>query len=173
MRDIGSASAAVSFLRSLGGAIGVSALGAVLGAQVKHHVNSGLSELGINTASAGAANTVPNPATLPSPVARVVEDAYALGVSSVFVISAIVAALGALAIWFIREVPLRTTTGDEHDLPESPLQLASETVAAAEGVAENPVFTGHRSTAALESKSWKNVRADARRGRDLVWSKPR
>jgi len=140
MRDIGSASATVSFLRSLGGAIGVSALGAVLATQVQHHVSSGLHDLGVSPSGAGSSNAVPDPATLPAPVAHVVENAYALGTSWVFIISAIAAAVGAVAIWFIREVPLRTTNIDEDDLHEDPLQIASETIAAAEGVAENPVL---------------------------------
>jgi multiple sugar transport system permease protein len=140
MRDIGSASATVSFLRSLGGAIGVSALGAVLATQVKHHVISGLHDLGVSPSGAGSSNAVPDPAMLPAPVAHVVENAYALGTSWVFIISAIAAAVGAVAIWFIREVPLRTTNVDEDGLHEDPLQIASETIAAAGGVAENPVF---------------------------------
>jgi hypothetical protein len=139
VRDLGSASATISFIRSLGGAIGVSALGAVLGTQVNRHVGTGLRALGVNETGAGSTNTVPDPETLPAPVARVIENAYAVGTSWVFTISAVAAALGGIAIFFIREQPLRTTTIDEAELPEGPLQIAAEVVAAAEGIAENPV----------------------------------
>ena len=44
--DLGSASSVVTFFRSLGGAVGVSALGAVLGNRVTHYVKDGLAELG-------------------------------------------------------------------------------------------------------------------------------
>jgi MFS family permease len=134
MHDMGSATATVSFLRSLGGAIGVSALGAVLANQVSAHISSGLAGLGINASAAGAKGAVPSPATLPVPVGHVVEHAYGIGTAWAFGISAAAALIGALVIPFIREVPLRTTNdeglGDE-------LQTASITVAAAEGVAEN------------------------------------
>lgn len=142
MREIGAASAAVSFIRTLGGAIGVSALGAVLAGQVKSNVASGLGRLGVSASSAGDSGAVPDPAALPGPVAHVVRGAYATGISWVFLISAIAAALGAIAIWFIREVPLRTTISDDAGEPEHPLQVASESVAAAEGVSEVPTYRG-------------------------------
>jgi EmrB/QacA subfamily drug resistance transporter len=142
MREIGAASAAVSFIRTLGGAIGVSALGAVLAGQVKSNVTSGLDRLGVSASSAGDSGAVPDPAALPAPVAHVVRSAYATGISWVFLISAIAAALGAIAIWFIREAPLRTTISDDAGEPENPLQVASESVAAAEGVGEVPTYRG-------------------------------
>ena len=119
MRDIGSASASVSFLRSLGGAIGVSALGAVLASKVSSQISAGLSRLGVPAGSAGG-DGVPNPATLPAPVAHVVESAYGIGTAWIFGISAITALIGALMIPFIREVPLRTSNTDEVDLPTPP-----------------------------------------------------
>lgn len=111
IRDIGSASASVSFIRSLGGAIGVSALGAVLSAQVSSHVATGLTKLGIHPAS-GSSGSVPDPSTLPAPVAHVVESAYGVGTAWVFGISAVAAIIGALVIPFIREVPLRTSNSE-------------------------------------------------------------
>ena len=142
IKQIGSASAAVSFLRSLGGAVGVSALGAVLAGQVAGHVRTGLSRLG---ASAEGGSGVADPAHLPAPVATVVEQAYGIGTAWVFGISALAALLGALVIPFIRETPLRTSNLDPEDLdseeldPDGPLVTAAVTVAAAEGVAEDDV----------------------------------
>jgi EmrB/QacA subfamily drug resistance transporter len=124
IKQIGSASAAVSFLRSLGGAIGVSALGAVLSTQVAGHVRTGLSHLGASAAS-DTGSGVADPAHLPAPVATVVEQAYGIGTGWVFGISALAALLGALVIPFIRETPLRTSSVD----PEDPLVSAAITVA--------------------------------------------
>ena len=164
MRDIGSASATITFIRSLGGAIGVSALGAVLASQVTQHVSTGLRALSIDPTAVGPAGAVPNPALLPAPIAHVVENAYGLATSSAFIISAIAAPLGAIAIFFIREVPLRMTTADENDLHESPQPIVSKAPTAedltaedltaedlaAEGLtgedlAETPVFAGRSS----------------------------
>jgi hypothetical protein len=147
IKVIGSASATVAFLRSLGGAIGVSALGAVLASQVTSHVRSGLAGLGVNPSAAGASGDVPNPASLPAPVAHVVENAYGIGTAWVFGISAVAALIGALVIPFIREVPLRSSNDDSSDNDSSDndssdnhtadaLQEASIAVAASEGVAE-------------------------------------
>ena len=46
-KDIGTASASVAFFRSVGGAIGVSVLGAVLANRVKELATEGLAEAGI------------------------------------------------------------------------------------------------------------------------------
>lgn len=132
IKTIGSASATVSFLRSLGGAIGVSALGAVLTSQVSSHVRTGLTQLGVRADAAGPSGSVPNPAALPPRVAHVVQHAYGIGTAWIFGISAGAALIGAIVIPFIREVALRTT----NDEPADRLQTASVTVAAAEGLAE-------------------------------------
>lgn len=144
LRDIGSASASVSFIRSLGGAIGVSALGAVLTSQVSSHISSGLAAIGIH-APVGGGGGVPNPAALTAPVAHVVESAYGVGTAWIFGISAVTAAIGALVIPLIREVPLRTTTDVSADSEDTGAQVftAAETVAAAETLTvpdERPAF---------------------------------
>ena len=46
VRDIGAASATVAFFRTLGGAVGVSVLGAVLATQVQNNTIEGLRHLG-------------------------------------------------------------------------------------------------------------------------------
>ena len=75
--DLGAASSTVAFFRSLGGAIGVSALGALLGHRVTDLVAVGLARLGRRppprTAPPAASRTS---ARCPAPVRAVVEDAY-------------------------------------------------------------------------------------------------
>ena len=109
-RDMGAASSVVAFFRSMGGSIGVSVLGAVLGHRVSDHVASGLARLGVDpskTPSSGGG--IPDLSTLPAPVRQVVEAAFGEAVGTIFMIAAPCAAVALVAVLFIREVPLRTT----------------------------------------------------------------
>ncbi|WP_432071448.1 MFS transporter [Streptomyces wuyuanensis] len=110
-RDLGAASSVVTFFRSLGGAIGVSALGAVLGSRVTRYVEDGLAELGPRGAALGHGGTggggIPDLDTLPAPVRTVVESAYGHGVADVFLYSAPFALLAFLVTLFIKEVALK------------------------------------------------------------------
>jgi EmrB/QacA subfamily drug resistance transporter len=109
-RDMGAASSVVAFFRSMGGSIGVSVLGAVLGHQVVDGVTSGLARLGVHpSASAGDSTTIPDMSTLPGPIRQVFETAFGDATGHVFLIAAPCAALALVAVLFIREVPLRTT----------------------------------------------------------------
>src|SRR3954471_21006709 len=74
-RDMGAASSVVAFFRSMGGSIGVSALGAVLSHQVVSGVTTGLAKLGVQPAAGGSSDTIPDLATLPGPVRAVFEHA--------------------------------------------------------------------------------------------------
>ena len=112
-KDLGSASSTVTFFRSLGGAIGVSALGAVLANRVMSYVSDGLTELGpkgaaLARSSAGGDGSIPNLASLPAPLRTVMEAAYGHGVGDVFLYSAPFAFLALLLTLFIKEIPLRT-----------------------------------------------------------------
>ncbi|MFE0276458.1 MFS transporter [Streptomyces sp. NPDC058992] len=110
-QDLGAASSVVTFFRSLGGAVGVSALGAVLADRVTHYVEDGLAELGPRGASMGHGGTggggIPDLDALPAPVRTVVESAYGHGVADVFLYSAPFALLAFLVTLFIKEVALK------------------------------------------------------------------
>ncbi|MGW6308909.1 MFS transporter [Streptomyces niveus] len=123
-QDLGAASSVVTFFRSLGGAIGVSALGAVLGNRVAGYVKDGLADLGPEAAAAGHAGTggggIPDLDTLPGPMRTVVEAAYGHGVADVFLFSAPAALLAFLVTLFIKEVALKTrAAGDAVESLES------------------------------------------------------
>ncbi|MFI1014434.1 MDR family MFS transporter [Streptomyces sp. NPDC020965] len=111
--DLGAASSVVTFFRSLGGAIGVSALGAVLGTRVTHYVQDGLTALGPK-GSAFAENAtgggIPDMSTLPEPLRTVMEAAYGHGVADVFLYSAPFALLAFVVTLFIKEVALKSHT---------------------------------------------------------------
>ncbi|MFF7872125.1 MFS transporter [Streptomyces qaidamensis] len=113
--DLGAASSTVTFFRSLGGAVGVSALGAVLAARITDYVKDGLTDLGPKGAALGHAGTgegnIPDLSTMPAPIRTVVESAYGHGVADVFLYSAPLALLALLVSLFIKEVPLRTKGG--------------------------------------------------------------
>jgi len=107
--DMGAASSVVAFFRTMGGSIGVSALGAVLGHQVSQHVVAGLTALGIKAPAGSDSRSVPNLAELPAPVREVFQHSFGLATGHIFLVAAPVAALALVAVLFIREVPLRLT----------------------------------------------------------------
>ena len=87
-RDMGAASSLVAFFRSMGGSIGVSALGAVLSHQVVDGVTSGWPSSGVHPTAGGSSNTIPDMATLPAPVRAVFEHAFGTATGHVFLIAA-------------------------------------------------------------------------------------
>ncbi len=112
VRDIGAASATVAFFRTLGGAVGVSVLGAVLATRVQDSTLEGLRHLSRKAAAAAAQSQSKaglDLAALPAPVRTIVRQSYGDATGRVFVISAIVAVVALLCVVFIKEVPLRTT----------------------------------------------------------------
>jgi EmrB/QacA subfamily drug resistance transporter len=109
LSDLGVASSTVAFFRSLGGAIGVSALGALLGHQVTASVTSGLARIGAAPSADGASGGIPDVNGLPAPVRAVVEDAYGVAMSHIFLVATPFALLALAAIVAMTEVPLRRT----------------------------------------------------------------
>jgi EmrB/QacA subfamily drug resistance transporter len=106
-RDMGSGSSLIAFFRSLGGAVGVSALGAVLAAKVAGDLNA-----------PGAGGTVPDVSTLPPAVARVIEHAYGAGIGEIFLLAAPLGLVALVALLLIHEVPLGHKSGIELAEPE-------------------------------------------------------
>lgn len=104
--DLGVASSVVNFFRSLGGAMGVSALGAVLSHRITHYAEEGLTKLGVQGSSGHG--EIPDLDALPAPVRTVIESAYGHGVADVFLYAAPLAFLALLFALFIKEVPLKT-----------------------------------------------------------------
>ncbi|MFF7299290.1 DHA2 family efflux MFS transporter permease subunit [Streptomyces sp. NPDC008265] len=110
--DLGAASSVVTFFRSLGGAMGVSALGAVMAHRVTHYVQEGLAALGPKAAALGHGGTagggIPDLDKLPAPFREVIESAYGHGVGDVFLYAAPFALLGLVLVVFIKEVALKS-----------------------------------------------------------------
>jgi len=108
-RDMGSASSTVAFFRSLGGAMGVAVLGALLSTHVTDSVASGLARIGVRPEGGGGGLALPDLATLPGPVRTVFEQAYGSGIGHTFLLGAPFALLTLIAVVAMREVPLRQT----------------------------------------------------------------
>ncbi|MCM3301750.1 MFS transporter [Streptomyces pseudogriseolus] len=113
--DLGAASSTVTFFRSLGGAVGVSVLGSVLGTRIGHHALATIGQLSaedqVIAARASGSGQLPDPAALPAGVRTWLEGAYGHGIGDIFLYAAPVALVAFLVTLFIKEVPLRSTNG--------------------------------------------------------------
>jgi len=141
-KDIGTASASVAFFRSVGGAIGVSVLGAVLGNRVKELVVEGLATAGIKVPAGSAAASM-DLKDMPAPIRDIMRAAYGDAIAEVFLISAIIGLVALVAILFIKERPLRRTVDVR---PEPAEQTGDAATDAAVAVAGGAAATGLAST---------------------------
>lgn len=142
-QDLGAASSVVTFFRTLGGAMGVSALGAVLGTKVSDYVRDGLTALGPEGAAAGHGGTggggIPDLDALPEPIRLVMENAYGHGVGDVFLYSAPFALIALVLTVFIKEVALKTHNSDPVPQTAAAVEAAATAEAAALPAAPAPV----------------------------------
>jgi EmrB/QacA subfamily drug resistance transporter len=112
--ELGATTSTLTFFRSMGGAIGVSALGAVLASRV----TSLLAEKFGPAATGSGTAKVPDLSTLPPEVLRVVRDVYGQATADLFLVGAPIALLAVFAVVFIKEKPLHTLSGDERRVQE-------------------------------------------------------
>lgn len=133
LSQLGAASAVVAFFRSMGGSIGVSALGALLGHQVAAKVTDGMQTLGIPTTS-HETHAIPDLATLPAPVREVFESAFGQSFGELFLVGTPFAVIALLCVILIKEVPLRTSNLEEfaEASPEVAAELHPQVVEAGE-----------------------------------------
>lgn len=107
LSEIGAASGAITFFRSLGGTMGVSVLGAVLAHQVATRITDGLTVLGVDPAASGSSGSTLNVAAMPPQVQDVVRAAYGEATGHIFLISAGIAVIGVIASLFLTPTKLR------------------------------------------------------------------
>jgi EmrB/QacA subfamily drug resistance transporter len=96
--QLGAASSTVAFFRSLGGAIGVSILGAVMSHRVAGYLGGG--------GSGGGG--IPDVQRLPQPLRTAVESAYGHAVGDIFLVAAPFGLMALIAVLLIKERPLQT-----------------------------------------------------------------
>ena len=112
VRNLGVATSAVTFFRSLGGTAGVAVMGSILGTVVADQIKSGVSglepEQQLQAAQALGGGGIPQVADLPDFLRVVVETAYGLGVGTVFLAAVPLAVITLIAVVFLPNVRLGT-----------------------------------------------------------------
>jgi len=116
-KEMGTGTATIAFFRTLGGAMGVAVLGAILGSRITTDVTAGLRSLGVEGGGLSG-GTIPDVSTLPAPVRDVVEKAYGAGVAEIFLIAAPLALIALIAVVLLKEIPLGTKSGVQQRLEE-------------------------------------------------------
>ncbi len=127
--DMGAASSVVAFFRSLGGSIGISALGAILAHRVASSLTDGLPALAAlakqdpaigrelaDFQSRTQGGSIPDPNTLGAHVRGLFEGAFGDATGHIFLVALPFAVAAFVCVLFIREVPLRTTIDREDEL---------------------------------------------------------
>jgi EmrB/QacA subfamily drug resistance transporter len=112
VRNLGVATSAVTFFRSLGGTIGVSVLGSVLGTVVAQSIKENIAALKpADQVLAGTylgSGTIPQISELPDVLKTVVESAYGSGVGFVFLCAVPLAIVTLIAVALLPNSPLGT-----------------------------------------------------------------
>jgi EmrB/QacA subfamily drug resistance transporter len=106
-RDIGVATSAATFFRSMGGSLGVALFGAIFAARL----NGELRDLGLGDRFAGGVNVSPDEVhALPAAVRLDFLHAFVNALQPVFLVGAAMTLVAFALAWLLREVPLRGTT---------------------------------------------------------------
>ena len=134
-RELGTASSSVTFFRSLGGTIGVSAMGSVLGSTVASLLTdksdalkaaiAKLGKEGIAIAQAMQSGTIPNVSSMPNSVRTIIESVYGESVAHVFLIAAPLAIITIIAVALIPNNRLGTKTALERMAESAPGESAA------------------------------------------------
>lgn len=121
LEDMGAGSSLIAFFRSLGGAIGVSVLGAVLAERATSTIREGLAATGAPAEAARglAGGQVPNLQELPASLARLIEHAYGVGVGEIFLVAAPLSLVALVAVAMLREERLGERSGLQRAAEES------------------------------------------------------
>ncbi|WP_405373630.1 MULTISPECIES: MDR family MFS transporter [unclassified Microbacterium] len=134
--EIGVASSGVTFFRSLGGTVGVSVMGAALATRVTDlfgdaqqrigAVLAGLGSEGASWAEQLTSGTLPQVSAMPEPLRIIVEDIYAQGISSAFLIAVPFGIISIIAVILMPNASLsKMTTAERRDASEADLATVS------------------------------------------------
>lgn len=160
--ELGAASSVVTFFRSLGGAVGVSALGSVMATRIAHYAKDTIGQLSpqeqMAAAKASGSSQLPDMDALPTGIRNWLEGAYGHGIADIFLYVAPIAFLAFLVTLFIKEVPLRTTgalaqaaeANAEAAAPAAPIPAEAAVTPAAE---KTPSWAAAETEAAVEEGS--------------------
>ncbi|WP_123734913.1 MULTISPECIES: MDR family MFS transporter [unclassified Rathayibacter] len=170
IKNLGVATSAVTFFRSLGGTVGVSVLGSMLGTVIANHIKTGIAGLApadqAIAAQALGSGTIPQVNTLPDAVRVVVESAYGIGVGDVFLYSIPLAVITLIAVLLLPNAPLGTMNAVQRKTEPSVVVAGAEDalIAASDGQAGlRPVGQRVRSDSAVHAED--AVHDDSAHGR--------
>jgi predicted MFS family arabinose efflux permease len=145
--DLGAATSAATFFRSMGGAFGVAIFGAIMSARVSDTLPRLLAQAHarIPGGRGGVASLLGSPEAihrLPASARHAVVDAFAGGLHAAFLAAVPFAVAGFVAVVFLDEQPLRSATAErtvEQDLATALQTAVCEDVAAERaGVSDRP-----------------------------------
>lgn len=111
MRDMGVSTSAITFMRSLGGAVGTAVFGALLNSRLANYLAEGMGDADIPLTSGNpevAANNIQTMQQLEEPMRGVVLGAYTNALTDLFLFSVPVVVLAFVVSLFLKEIPLRS-----------------------------------------------------------------
>ena len=125
--DLGVATSAVTFFRSMGGAFGVALFGAVFNSRLAAHLAENLPAGAAPAGGTGLANDVAAIQSLPPAIKAPVLDAFTHGLNDMFLTALPFVAIAFAVAWLIPELTLATRTDGS---PDNPAEAQDETLVA-------------------------------------------
>ncbi len=111
-RELGVATSAVSFFRSIGAAFGTALFGAILNNRLAHWIHVLVPASAGHKVSGGTLTASPAAVrSLPSPIRTGIEEAFIHSLHTLFVVGTPIAAVAVILALFLRENRLRDTSG--------------------------------------------------------------
>ncbi len=162
VNELGVASSAVNFFRTLGGTAGTAGLGALLAINIPNMIADRQSDLAKAMATLGdkaaevsaqlASGSLPSISTLPEPVRVIFESVYGDGVAALFAVAAPISLITVVAVCLLPNQKLRTQTAVErHQEGEGQAPASAPAVDGAKGLeaqrAEGTLLTEAPATA--------------------------
>lgn len=124
VKNLGVATSAVTFFRSLGGTIGVAVMGSILGTVVAEDITSGVSglppEQQLEAAKTLGGGAIPQISQLPDFLRVIVESAYGTGVGTVFLAAVPLAIVTLIAVILLPNIGLGTQNAIQRARAEGP-----------------------------------------------------
>jgi EmrB/QacA subfamily drug resistance transporter len=114
-RNMGVATASVTFFRSMGGAIGTALLGAILNIRLKHHLSETVGAAGQTPSGPIKTDDVTAIQALPEPIKSWVLEAFTRSMDDVFLVGVPFMAVAFVIALTMREKPLRSRATPDTD----------------------------------------------------------
>lgn len=116
MRDMGVATSAVTFTRSLGGAVGTAVFGALLNTRLASYLAEAMGHADIPMGSSNpelAANNIQAMQSLEEPIRGIVLGAYTNALTDLFLLAVPIVVFAFVIALFLKEIPLRSAASTE------------------------------------------------------------